>query len=74
MFERARRSCMNDESDVRSVDTHAECDSGDDDIRTFAEKRILMAPPLEVGEASMVGQRGMADPGKPGGERVDFPA
>jgi hypothetical protein len=50
VLERSRRARVHDEADVRSIDAHAECDGGDNDVRTLLEERLLIPAPHVVVE------------------------
>ena len=47
---------MNDETDVRFVDAHAEGDGGDDDLGAIVDEGVLIAAAILVRNAGMIGQ------------------
>ena len=65
MLERPRRASVDDEPNIRPVDTHAEGDGGDDDVDTFAQERILIAFALPIRETRMIWQGRGAKLGQP---------
>ena len=72
VLERLRHAGVNDVADVRLVDAHAEGDGGDDHVGPLFEKRVLIAVPLVVGQAGVVGQGAVAEARQRRGRLVDF--
>src|SRR6266851_4409800 len=71
-LEALRRVEMDDETDIRLVDAHAESDRRDDDDALLLEEAVLMALACRGIEPGMVGQREAPLHGEPVGDLLDL--